>query len=167
MVGLWLPVLGTFKITCPQMLTLATEPGGCTNTVRECALKVDSGGKNPSPHRGGGTRVCRSAPDPTLKRLNYTSASVCLSVCPVYLSPICLSVCLPCVFVSYVLFYLSGLSVCPLSAYLSFYPISIPRGLNSSKKCCLMFVYVFCTFVSGLILLFLEGNLWFDDLRAG
>ena len=29
-----------------------------------------------------------------------------------------------------------------------------------------MFVYVFCTFVSGLILLFLD-NLWFDDLRAG
>ena len=29
-----------------------------------------------------------------------------------------------------------------------------------------MFVHVFCTFVSGLILLFLD-NLWFVDLRAG
>ena len=36
---------------------------------------------------------------------------------------------------------------------------------NSSKVLCLMFVYVFCKFVSGLIVWFLD-NLWFDDLRA-
>ena len=29
-----------------------------------------------------------------------------------------------------------------------------------------MFLYVFCTFVSGLILLFLD-NLWFDDCVLG
>ena len=40
------------------------------------------------------------------------------------------------------------------------------KGTNSSEKDCLMFVYIFSTFVSGLILLFLN-NLWFDDLRAG
>ena len=40
------------------------------------------------------------------------------------------------------------------------------EGTNSSEKFCLMFVYVFCTFVSGLIWLFLD-NLWFDDLLAG
>ena len=36
---------------------------------------------------------------------------------------------------------------------------------NSSKILCLMYVHVFCKFVSGLILWFM-GNLWFDDLRA-
>ena len=40
------------------------------------------------------------------------------------------------------------------------------EGTYSSNKFCLVFVYVFCTSVSGLILLFLD-NLWFDDLRAG
>ena len=40
------------------------------------------------------------------------------------------------------------------------------EGIDSSANKCLMFVYVFSTFVLGLILLFLD-NLWFDDLRAG
>ena len=43
---------------------------------------------------------------------------------------------------------------------------TIPKGLILRKKNSLMFVYVFCTFVSGLNLLFLD-NLWFDYLRAG
>ena len=42
---------------------------------------------------------------------------------------------------------------------------AIPKGLILRKKNGLMFLYVFCTFVSGLILLFWD-NLWFDDLRA-
>ena len=37
---------------------------------------------------------------------------------------------------------------------------------NSSKKFYLIFVHVFRTFVSGLILLCLD-NVWFYDLRAG
>ena len=32
---------------CAQMLMHVTAHGGCTNTVRESALKVDSGGKIP------------------------------------------------------------------------------------------------------------------------
>ena len=40
------------------------------------------------------------------------------------------------------------------------------EGTNFLKSFCLMFVYVFCTFVSGLILLFLD-NFWFDDLHVG
>ena len=43
---------------------------------------------------------------------------------------------------------------------------AIPKGLILRKKNCLMFLYVFCTFMSGLVLLFLN-NLWFDDWRAG
>ena len=39
------------------------------------------------------------------------------------------------------------------------------KGTNFSKMLCLMFVYVFCKFVSGLILWFLD-NLWFEGLRA-
>ena len=43
----------------------------------------------------------------------------------------------------------------------------IPKGTNSSKILCSMFVYVlFClNLCTGLILWFLN-NLWFDDLRA-
>ena len=37
------------------------------------------------------------------------------------------------------------------------------EGTNSSKKICLTLVYVLRQFVSGLIL-WLFGNLWFDDL---
>ena len=40
------------------------------------------------------------------------------------------------------------------------------EGTNSLKFFCLLFVYDFCTFVSELILLFLD-SLWFDDLHAG
>ena len=39
------------------------------------------------------------------------------------------------------------------------------EGTNSSEVFCFMFVYVFCKFVSGLILWF-GDNLWFDDLLA-
>ena len=40
------------------------------------------------------------------------------------------------------------------------------KGTNASKNICLMFVYVSCTFVSGLTLLFWD-NLWFDGLLLG
>ena len=53
--------------------------------------------------------------------------------------------------------------VLALSAFLTG---AAQKGLIFRKKNCLMFVYVFCIFVSGLIFLFLD-NLWFDDLRAG
>ena len=39
------------------------------------------------------------------------------------------------------------------------------EGTHSSKSLCLKFVHVFCKFVSGLLLWFLD-NLRFDDLRA-
>ena len=39
------------------------------------------------------------------------------------------------------------------------------KGTNSLKVLCLMFVFVFCRLVSGLILWFLD-NLWLDDLGA-
>ena len=39
------------------------------------------------------------------------------------------------------------------------------EGTKSSKILYLMFVHVFCKFVPGLILWFLD-SLWFDDLRA-
>ena len=41
------------------------------------------------------------------------------------------------------------------------------KRTNSSKISCLMsvYVFVFCNFVSELILCFLD-NFWFDDLRA-
>ena len=39
------------------------------------------------------------------------------------------------------------------------------EGTNSCKSFCLMFVYVFCIFVSGLILWFWD-SLWFDYLRV-
>ena len=37
------------------------------------------------------------------------------------------------------------------------------EGTNSLKLLCLIFVYVFCKFVSGLILWFWD-NMWFDNL---
>ena len=43
---------------------------------------------------------------------------------------------------------------------------AISKGLFPQVFVCLMFVYVFCAFVSGLIWLFLD-NLWLDDLCAG
>ena len=39
------------------------------------------------------------------------------------------------------------------------------EGTNSSEILCLMFVHVFCEFVPGLILQFLD-YFWFNDLGA-
>ena len=39
------------------------------------------------------------------------------------------------------------------------------KGLILFKKLCLIFVYVFCRFVSGIILWF-GDNLWSNDLHA-
>ena len=39
------------------------------------------------------------------------------------------------------------------------------EGTNSLKILCLVFLYVFCKSVSGLILWFCD-NLWFDDFCA-
>ena len=41
----------------------------------------------------------------------------------------------------------------------------LKEGTNPSTILYLMFVYVFCKFVSGLILWVLD-DMWFDDLRA-
>ena len=38
-------------LTCTQMLMHAIAQGSCENTVRESALKFDSGGKTPAPLR--------------------------------------------------------------------------------------------------------------------
>ena len=57
---------------------------------------------------------------------------------------------------------------CPsLMCVYAFFIRGDAEGTNSSKILCLMFVYVllFCKFVSGLILWFLE-NVCFDDLSA-
>ena len=53
-----------------------------------------------------------------------------------------------------------------MSFFFSFLNRGNTEGTISSKRNCLMFVDVFCTFVSGLIMLFLD-NLWFPDLRVG
>ena len=58
----------------------------------------------------------------------------------------------------------STIPVCP-NLLCFFFNSGNTEGTKSSKKNCLMFVYVFCTFVSGLILLF-WNDLWVDDLRA-
>ena len=58
----------------------------------------------------------------------------------------------------------STIPACP--SLVCFFNWGNTEGTNSSEKDCLMFVNIFSTFVSGLILLFLI-NLWFDDLRAG
>ena len=50
-----------------------------------------------------------------------------------------------------------------LLALCAFFNRGNTEGTNFSKKMCLMFVYVFCKFLSGLILCFF-GNLWSDDL---
>ena len=49
-------------LTCAQMLMHAIAHGGCTDTVKESALKVDSGRKNILPHRGiePASAACRS-----------------------------------------------------------------------------------------------------------
>ena len=57
---------------------------------------------------------------------------------------------------------------CPIAlcaSFFFFFNRGNTEGTNRRKKS-LMFVYVFCAFVSGLILLFWD-NLWFDDLHAG
>ena len=58
----------------------------------------------------------------------------------------------------------SMIPMCP--SLMCFFNRGDTEGTNSLKILCLMFVYVFCTFVSGLILLFLD-DLWFGDLHAG
>ena len=52
----------TGSLTCAQMLMHAVAYGMCTRTVRESALKVDSGEENPLPHRGiePASAACRS-----------------------------------------------------------------------------------------------------------
>ena len=51
------------------------------------------------------------------------------------------------------------------SSLMCFFNKGDTEGTNFSKKICLMFLYVLCNFVSGLILWF-SDNLWFDDLHA-
>ena len=58
----------------------------------------------------------------------------------------------------------SMVSACPSLA--CFFNRGNTEGTNFSQKNCLMCVYVFCAFVLGQILLFLD-NLWCDDLQAG
>ena len=57
----------TGSLTCAQMLMHATAQGGCTDTVREFALKAVPGRKNPLPHRGiePASAACRCDTLPT------------------------------------------------------------------------------------------------------
>ena len=48
---IWLPLFGIFNVLT-QMLGHVTADRGCTNTVRESALKGDSGGEHPLQHGG-------------------------------------------------------------------------------------------------------------------
>ena len=57
----------------------------------------------------------------------------------------------------------STIPACP--GFMCFFNTDNTEGTNSSKILFLIFVYVFCNFVSGLIL-WVWDNLWFDDLRA-
>ena len=45
-----LPVFGIFNVRTD--FGAATAHGGCTDTVRQSAVKIDSGRKNPLPHMG-------------------------------------------------------------------------------------------------------------------
>ena len=64
--NIWLPVLG-ICVACAQTLAHAIAQEGNTDTVRESALKVDSGKKIPLPHRGiePASAACRSDALPT------------------------------------------------------------------------------------------------------
>ena len=56
---IWLSLVGIFNVrTDGDASDCTIAHGGCTDTVRQSALKVDSGRKNPLPHRG--TRTCFS-----------------------------------------------------------------------------------------------------------
>ena len=55
------------------------------------------------------------------------------------------------------------ISACP--SLMFFFNRGNTEETNSSKILYLMFVDIFCKFMTGLMLWFLE-NLWFDDLRA-
>ena len=56
-------------------------------------------------------------------------------------------------------------ALCAFFGVVFFFNRGNTEGFNSSNILCLMFVYVFCYFESGLILWFWD-NMWFDDLRA-
>ena len=60
----------TESLTCAQMLMHATAYGGCTDTVRESALKVDSGRKIPC--RTGDSNLRQRRAGPMLYQLSYT-----------------------------------------------------------------------------------------------
>ena len=58
-------------LTCSQMLMLAAHEG-CTDTVRESALEMDSGRK--IPRRTGESNLPQRRADPTLYQLSYIPA---------------------------------------------------------------------------------------------
>ena len=60
----------TRSLTCSQMLMHAIANGGCTDTVRESALKVDSGRKIPC--RTGESNLPQPRAGSTLCQLSYT-----------------------------------------------------------------------------------------------
>ena len=57
------------SLTCAQMLMHAIAHGGCTDTVRESALKIDSGRKIPL--RTGESNLRQWRAGPTLYQLSY------------------------------------------------------------------------------------------------
>ena len=67
----WLRCVGFF-LTCTQMLKHAIAHEGCTDTVRESALKVDSGRKIPC--RTGESNLPQRRADPTLYQLSCIPA---------------------------------------------------------------------------------------------
>ena len=64
------------SLTCAQTLMRATAHGGCTDTVREAALKVDSGRKIPC--RTGESNLRQRRAGLTLDQLSYIPAPLYL-----------------------------------------------------------------------------------------
>ena len=78
----WQPVLRIFNVHADVMLV--TVPGGCTNTVRESALKVGPRGKIPCLTRESNLRqYCSWLCSLTLQQLSHIPPRL------VYLSPVC------------------------------------------------------------------------------
>ena len=63
-------------LTCAQMLLHAIAHEGCTDTVRESTLKVDSGRKIPC--RSGDSNLPKRCAGPTLYQLSYIPAPILL-----------------------------------------------------------------------------------------
>ena len=75
---LWTLTWTTGSLTCAQMLMHAIAHRGCTDTVRECALKADTGRKISC--RTGESNLRQRRAGPTLYQLSYIPELFLLSL---------------------------------------------------------------------------------------